>query len=158
MILKVKEASIASQGSQISSEKGIPALVGDKRAVSPQPASLRRQEDVSIVSPSLEPFLSNFGLLLDEEDVQEEKEVKVIDIKDIKEIAPPKRNLSYTLELSVMLDKKKVYNTSTRSKRFYFKSFKEQAYCYASKAVNKQNKDAKCSDFKANIKIDQQKP
>ena len=56
-----------------------------------------------------------------EKEIKEEKDIK----KEVKEITLLKGDLSYTLELSVILDKKEIYNTSIRSKRFYFKSFKE---------------------------------
>ena len=122
VILRVREAS---QGSKISSKKGTPAPTGGKRAVSTQPASLRRQEDVSTVSPSPEPLLSDFGFASDEENVQKEKEKEKEIKEEVKEITLSKGDSSYTLELSIILGKKGIYNTSIRSKRFYFKSFKE---------------------------------
>jgi hypothetical protein len=142
VILKVKEASVASQGSKRSSKKSTPAPASRNRAVSVQPASLRRQEDVSTASPSPEPSLSESCPPSAQKDAQEEQEQQEQqeeqEEEEVEETVPLKSNTeysSYTLELSVMLGKRGVYNTSIRSERFYFEGFEEEARRRASEAA-----------------------
>ncbi|ERF74526.1 hypothetical protein EPUS_03964 [Endocarpon pusillum Z07020] len=156
VILRVREESVASQGSKRSSEKGSPGPAGPagrKRAVSTQPISLRRQEDVSTAPPSSELEF------LDEENAQDKAEPEEIE-KEIQEtlLKSNTRDSSYTIELSVMLGKRGIYNTSIESERFIFERFESEAQNRASKAADKQKKDAEYLSFEASIKIGQQKP
>lgn len=162
VILRVREESVASQGSKRSSEKGSPRPAGRKRAISTQPVSLRRQEDVTTASPSPEVGLLPFS---DEEEAQdeaepEEVEKEVEEIQEIKE-TPRKssaRDSSYTLELSIILGKKGIYNTSIKSESFFIETWEYEARRRASEAADKQKKDVDLLGFEASIKIGQQKP
>ncbi|ERF76456.1 hypothetical protein EPUS_07336 [Endocarpon pusillum Z07020] len=143
VILRVREESVVSQGSKRSSEKGSPGpagpagLAGRKRAISTQPISLRHQEDVSTALPSSELEF------LDEENAQDEAEPEEIE-KEIQE-TPSKSDAGdsfYTIELSVMLGKRGIYNTSIeserfRSERFLFERFESEAQHRASEAADK---------------------
>ena len=63
----------------------------------------------------------------------------------------------YNVELSILLDKKSIYNDSVKSSVFIYENCMSEAHCYAFKTADRLKKIADCVFLKASIKIGSQK-
>jgi hypothetical protein len=158
-----QQASVASQASKNSKKATQPAkrlvLSVKPQATQPsiQPASLRREEDISTASPSPEPLLSDDDgseaaeddiALLEEEELGE-KDDKIEEIPASEEIVDFE---TYIIELSVVLGKKAIYNCPIKSTKLNFEHFELDARQRASEAADRAKENAEFRSFEASIK------
>jgi hypothetical protein len=135
----VSKAQKASRGSKSSKKPNTAAAseVNDRpMAAGTQPASLRREEDISTASPSPLPLLSDDALqaLAESALLPQPEEIK------LEEISEPPAELEYAplnIEWSVILGRKSVYNTYIRSNLFRFEVYEQDAYRRAQMAADR---------------------
>jgi hypothetical protein len=140
-----REASIVSQALK-SSKKAAPQPT--KRlilSIKPQatqlmqpsirPASSRQEEDISTASPGPEPFLSDDdGSKAAKEDIAPQEEEGELGEKEskIEKIPVLEEEIiafeTYIIELSIVLDRKAIYNCLIKLIKLNFKHFKLDAY------------------------------
>ena len=64
----------------------------------------------------------------------------------------------YNIKLSILLNKKSIYNNSVKSSVFIYENYMSKAHHYAFKAADRLKKIADCVSLKISIKVDLQKP
>jgi hypothetical protein len=174
--LRSREASIASQALKSSKKTAAPPAKRLVLSVKPQatqasiqPASLRREEDISTALESPEPLLDlDDGSKAAQEDIARQEEEEAASEEELRE----KENTeieeaseeemvvfeTYTIELSVNLGKKAIYNCPIKSTKLNLKHFELDARQRASEAADRAKKNAEFCSFKASIKKGAQKP